>query len=1682
MRTAVLLLLAPLAAQGAYQGWRAAEVVPGGHVWGLQEFFSGPVDAQDDCFEKAVKYGAKVVQWHAGTSTCILYSDALPGVCGAFDLAGGPQCIADPEYQLFVQPTETPSPTTDVGTQSSECGGACIAASIVLACFYGVMLSFLVWFFRDEWSWTTRRTNIAKQIKQLKNQEENRNVGQPQRAPSPKRRENQEDVTKAIKEAAAADLSLPQNAWMAVRRYDASDTNAVGEERFKTWPEFLNTRWVQDKIRDGPAGHEETIAEMKEYFTELPDIAERDELERWAIKEIENDEKPWEEMNALERVEHVGVVFFKFVGIWCVLYLFIVALGLMGDSFKLVGGRTSGRTFRDAEVIANPVAGICIGILATVLMQSSSTTTSIVISMAAADLVTVKDAAFLVMGANIGTSVTNTIVSLAHINTPDEYRRAFAGATFHDMFNWVTVLVFCPLEIASDFLIEIAGAAVNDMGLSNTDKQGKVDFIKKIISPAQGRLISVDKGLITKIAAAEDSDEVSRLEKLTMIKQKSGHAFRDSPIGDDAVGGLLIFVSLSMLCVCLLMLVRLLQSVLKGKVALWSRFLLNLEFENCLCQQLGGLDNYILLAFGTGCTILVQSSSVFTSTITPLVGIGLIHIEKLVPLTHGANLGTTVTGVLSALTNSNIVIAMQVALTHVFFNSLGTCLWFVVWPLRPLPLAMCKFMGSAAAQLNWFPLAYIVVCFLVGPVIVFGVSVPGWESSVGVLVPLATLFVSIALIAYMRRNYPEHLPACLKCDQLCGRELPNWLRVERDASRDAADIAEMKRAQEADLERKRKLKWPYGPFVWGAGILALLALFLALPTSQWRRVWYDGEPTRKEWGIGLWEVCQKDFGKDMIWLKDPAPKCTPAAVRAWLSDQPPPADPKHKLIRQCESNSSFGDMSPFSWPQHKWTADIYSDAWAAIRSSLKCSAEQWEDACIAMGTAGGVCAGRSSHRRLCHWPSGHWVKRSGHGTKFTSDFSRHRAVSEVIPKPVSNGFPDGAADTDSVLYSLAWPMDPVVGAVQPSTVQWRTMVPPPSCHGASRSAGLCSDAPAASGISWSPCSGELLLVSGAAPRRSCPTRSGEAVLAGSDAAPWQPAIRRFSMRPDTFGSPWARLSYPGGAAAESRPHAAHAGAPQFTDGACTGSPLSADPAGITLGSVAELPGGARLGADLSGPKLVVFNAAGTVTASYVPQGSTAYDGLSGVHKVLPASFARALQSARAVGVGSVAVDATFDPDQKEVRAFACLSRPLAGRLLRCAVLDVTDTAAPKLLKEKVVLQTAAPVEWTAAKRGVASAQDDIRTVGGSWLGRSEVAVAETTTVAGATGAAVIAAIDFATGDDVGSISGDLEGLSAAAGQNSDPIVALTRAGAAPMALHLLVDAAHLSNAAAISRVSGIAVPNKNTVVIATDNQFGASAQGLTQIITVNTEHDLGDAEYECPTTQYAKAWSKQKGDPVDGQLCKQISDWCPGSLQKDMEGVAGTATAGTACHGLGVLFVIYWLFLGDRSRLGVSPARVLLAAAAFWSLGWLFLLAAWARLLSMEETEYSCPFVHDSGKGAVMLTGKLADITDQSYSWALAIFSWSLITLTLPFVVAKAVSANRAMGQVQDAPSSPSDADLEEQKRTGTDAQNLEVEAPNGGAPEVVEAPAQPPAVVEQHLAAKRHGELSVISPGPVSP
>lgn len=231
-----------------------------------------------------------------------------------------------------------------------------------------------------------------------------------------------------------------------------------------------------------------------------------------------------------------------------------------------------------------------------------------------------------------------------------------------------------------------------------------------------------------------------------------------------------------MLCVCLVLLVKTLNSLLKGKVALLIKKFVNAEFPGKFAYFTG----YLAIIIGTGLTILVQSSSVFTSALTPLVGIGVISIERMYPLTLGANIGTTTTAILAALAQSaeDIPLALQISLCHLFFNISGIILFFPVPYLR-FPIRMAKFLGNQTAKYRWFSIVYLILGFFIFPGAVFGLSLVSWKVMAGVCSPLAFLLLMVVVINILQRKAPKCLPAALRTWKFLPEPLRSLKPIDR---------------------------------------------------------------------------------------------------------------------------------------------------------------------------------------------------------------------------------------------------------------------------------------------------------------------------------------------------------------------------------------------------------------------------------------------------------------------------------------------------------------------------------------------------------------------------------------------------------------------------------------------------------------------------------------------------------------------------------------------------------------------------------------------------------------------------------------------------------------------------------------------------------------------------------------
>uniref|UniRef100_A0A671WFD0 Sodium-dependent phosphate transport protein 2B n=1 Tax=Sparus aurata TaxID=8175 RepID=A0A671WFD0_SPAAU len=494
----------------------------------------------------------------------------------------------------------------------------------------------------------------------------------------------------------------------------------------------------------------------------------------WDLPELADTGVKWSELDTKGKIMRVLTGIVKFALLLGLLYLFICSLDVLSSAFQLVGGKAAGDIFQDNAVLGNPVAGLVIGVLVTVLVQSSSTSSSIVVSMVSSGLLDVQSAVPIIMGANIGTSVTNTIVAMMQAGDRNEFRRAFAGATVHDFFNWLSVLILLPLEVATGVLYKLTQVLIDSFNIQSGEDAP--DLLNVITDPLTDSIVELDKSVITGIATGDPAARNMSLIKRWCKKEENTvrnqqalhhmhkllvckHIFASTTLSDLAVGLILLALSLLCLCTCLILIVKLLNSMLKGQVAVVIKKVLNTDFP----FPFGWVTGYIAIVVGAGMTFIVQSSSVFTSAITPLVGIGVISLERAYPLTLGSNIGTTTTAILAAMASPGETLAnsLQIALCHFFFNIMGILLWYPI-PFMRVPIRLARGLGNHTAKYRWFAALYLFLCFLVLPLTVFGLSIAGWQVLVGVGVPIVVLVIFVVVVNVMQARCPRFLPRILR--------------------------------------------------------------------------------------------------------------------------------------------------------------------------------------------------------------------------------------------------------------------------------------------------------------------------------------------------------------------------------------------------------------------------------------------------------------------------------------------------------------------------------------------------------------------------------------------------------------------------------------------------------------------------------------------------------------------------------------------------------------------------------------------------------------------------------------------------------------------------------------------------------------------------------------------------------
>ncbi len=307
----------------------------------------------------------------------------------------------------------------------------------------------------------------------------------------------------------------------------------------------------------------------------------------------------------------------------------------------------------------NPFIGLFVGLLMTALIQSSSTVTAMIVAVVASGSLTLGQAVPLVMGANIGTTITSTLVAFSFIMKRNVFKKALAAGVLHDIFNILTVLILFPLEVYFGFLSETASFITATFFDSGGEYDGNYQYNVLFTRP------------------------------LTLwIANLIGQPFL-----------LLLFAVIMVFTSIKLLSKFVLKSFMSANVNKINKHIFQKPFFSFL--------------YGAFFTAAVQSSTVTTSIIVPAVANRKVSLVKAFPFIIGANIGTTITAAIAAIYKTDAAISL--AVVHFLFNMIGAMLFMPFPSIRNIPVKIATYLGNESTRTRLVGFAYILLTFFIIP-------------------------------------------------------------------------------------------------------------------------------------------------------------------------------------------------------------------------------------------------------------------------------------------------------------------------------------------------------------------------------------------------------------------------------------------------------------------------------------------------------------------------------------------------------------------------------------------------------------------------------------------------------------------------------------------------------------------------------------------------------------------------------------------------------------------------------------------------------------------------------------------------------------------------------------------------------------------------------------------------------
>lgn len=268
------------------------------------------------------------------------------------------------------------------------------------------------------------------------------------------------------------------------------------------------------------------------------------------------------------------VVTFKLIAIFSTLYFFMFSSGLLSKAFELASYHYTGYFIRNSGFLQNPFVGLMVGIVTTVIFQSSGAVTSVLVTIVGSGFITVRESIPIIMGANVGTSVTNTVVSLIVYKNKSNLGTAITAGIVHDMYNMMSVifmlpveLLFHPLEVSSKWIMELVGGPRNDT------KPVEIQFLNVLVKPLVNAIILIDKNKTSKLKLDEPVDsEMSLIKRCckydidgnnqTFCSERCSSLFSVLETSDNLTCILVSIIAMITLFSCLIMVVKVTKSLL----------------------------------------------------------------------------------------------------------------------------------------------------------------------------------------------------------------------------------------------------------------------------------------------------------------------------------------------------------------------------------------------------------------------------------------------------------------------------------------------------------------------------------------------------------------------------------------------------------------------------------------------------------------------------------------------------------------------------------------------------------------------------------------------------------------------------------------------------------------------------------------------------------------------------------------------------------------------------------------------------------------------------------------------------------------------------------------------------------------------------------------------------------------